>query len=119
MDDYWKVESSTHLSDSWRGFTKFILLKEKLPKGYMWSGEKIDKDSNDYQTRSCMARSMDENWQSRSESRKTRWAKEKPKLDNARRKLRGTYLIDPNDQERAQRNSQEPKKKKGFTSMTQ
>ena len=27
-----------HLSDSWQGFKKFILLKEKPPNGYMWSG---------------------------------------------------------------------------------
>ena len=38
IDDYWNVDSSKHLSDSWRGFTKFILLKEKPPKGYSWSG---------------------------------------------------------------------------------
>ena len=26
-DDYWNVDSSKHLSDSWRGFTKFNLLE--------------------------------------------------------------------------------------------
>ena len=61
IDDYWNVDSCKHLPDSWRGFTKFTLLKEKLPKGYMWSGER-DKDSNHYQTRLCMARFLDENW---------------------------------------------------------
>ena len=45
-----------------------------------------------------MARSLDENWKSRSESRKQEWAKEKPRLDNARR-LRGIYFIVPNDEE--------------------
>ena len=62
IDHYWNVDSSRHLSDSWKGFTKFTLLKEKPPKGYMCSEEETDKDSNDYQTRSCMARSLDENW---------------------------------------------------------
>ena len=38
----------------------------------MWSGEETDKSSNDNQTRSCMARSMDEDRSSRSESRKNR-----------------------------------------------
>ena len=43
IDDYWNVDSSRHLSNSWRGFTKFTLLKEKPPKGYMWSGRRLTK----------------------------------------------------------------------------
>ena len=31
-DDYWNVDSCKHLSDFWRGYTKFTLLKEKPPK---------------------------------------------------------------------------------------
>ena len=38
IDDYWNVDPSKHLSDSWRGFRKFTLLKGKPPKGFMWSG---------------------------------------------------------------------------------
>ena len=64
-----KVDANRNLSDSWRGFTKFTLLKEEPPRGYMWSTERLTKDSNDYGTRSCMARSLDENWECRSESR--------------------------------------------------
>ena len=41
MDDYWNVDSCKHLSDSWRGFTKFTLLIEKLPKGYTWSRRRL------------------------------------------------------------------------------
>ena len=60
---------------------------------------KVDKSSNDYQTRSGMARSMDPNGKSRSESKKkTKWKNEKPKLDNARR-LRGICFIDSDDEE--------------------
>ena len=55
-------------------------------------GEETDKDSDDNQTRSCMGRSLDENWKSCSESRKQEWAKDTPKLDNSR-KLRGIYLF--------------------------
>ena len=33
VDDFWNVDSNTSLTDSWKGFTKF-LLKEKLLKGY-------------------------------------------------------------------------------------
>ena len=43
VDDYWTVDSKRILSDSWQGFTKFTLLKRKLPKGYMWSGETLTK----------------------------------------------------------------------------
>ena len=32
IDDYWNVDSNKHLSDSWKGFTKFTLLKEKPSK---------------------------------------------------------------------------------------
>ena len=38
-----------------------------------------DKSSNDYTTRSCMAWSMEQNWVSRSESRKTRMEKREAK----------------------------------------
>ena len=32
-----------HLSHSWRGFTKFTLLNEKHPRGFLWSGERLTK----------------------------------------------------------------------------
>ena len=55
IDDYWNVDSSNHSSDTslfWKwSFSKRIHVVQ----------EKIDKDSNDYQTRSCMARSVNEN----------------------------------------------------------
>ena len=63
IDDCWNVDSSKHMSDSWRGFTKFILLKKREgSKRTHVVREKTDKDSNDCQTRSCTARNMDENW---------------------------------------------------------
>ena len=43
IDDHWNVDSSKHLLDSGRGFTKFTLLKEKPPKGYMCTGERLTK----------------------------------------------------------------------------
>ena len=72
IDDYWNVDSNRHLSHTWRGFTKFTLLKEKPPKGYMWSGKETDKNSHDHQTRLCVARSVDK------ERKGKEWAKEKP-----------------------------------------
>ena len=38
IDDYWNVDSRKHLSDSWRGFTKFTVLKEKLQKDFCGPG---------------------------------------------------------------------------------
>ena len=43
IDDHWHVDRSRHLSDSWTGFTRFTLLNETPPKGYMWSGERRTK----------------------------------------------------------------------------
>ena len=43
MDDFWNVDANRCLSDSWRGFTKFTKLNEKLPEGYMWSGRRLTK----------------------------------------------------------------------------
>ena len=43
IDDYWNIDVSKDLSDSWTGFTQFTLLKEKPPDGYMWSGSRLTK----------------------------------------------------------------------------
>ena len=89
IDDYWNIDGSRDLSDSWTSFTQFTLLSEKPPDGYMWSGEKLTK-----RQRSFMARTLDKI----GKREKQIWAIEKPKLDNARR-LRGIYFIDPEDKE--------------------
>ena len=98
IDDYWNFDSSKHLSDSLRGFTKFTLLREKPAKWIFVVRRATDKVSNNYQTRLCL-QMFGQNWSTRSESRnKPEWAKEKPKLDNAP-KLRGIYFVDPEDRE--------------------
>ena len=43
IDDYWNIDGSRDLSDSWTGFTQFTLLSEKSPDGYMWSGWRLTK----------------------------------------------------------------------------
>ena len=43
IDDYWNIDGSRDLSDSWTGFNQFILLDEKLPEEHMWSGERLTK----------------------------------------------------------------------------
>ena len=43
IDDYWNIDGSRDLSDSWTGFTLFTLLDEKPPNGYLWSGERLTR----------------------------------------------------------------------------
>ena len=43
IDDYWNIDGSRDLSDSWTGFTQFILWEEKPPDGYMCSGWRLTK----------------------------------------------------------------------------
>ena len=38
VEDYWNVDGERELSDAWTSFTRFIVLNEKPPNGYMWSG---------------------------------------------------------------------------------
>ena len=61
IDDYWNIDGSRDLSDFWTGFTLFTLLEEKPPDGYMWSGEKINEKTADFQVRSFMARTLEVN----------------------------------------------------------
>ena len=98
IDDYWNIDGSRDLSDSWTGFTQFTLLEEKPPDGYMWSGEETDKTAGNIQARSFMARALDKLGRNAKLKEKQKWSNEKPKLDNARR-LRGIYFIDPEDKE--------------------
>ena len=98
IDDYWNIDGSRDLSDSWTGSTQFTLLSEQPPDGYVWSGRRLTK-------RQATPRPdylWPELWTKMARNAKLRekqkWAIEKPKLDNARR-LRGIYFIDPEDKE--------------------
>ena len=96
IDDYWNIDGSRDLSDSWTGFTQFALLSEKPPDGFLWSGERLTKR----QATSWPDHLWPELWTKLGRNAKLKekhkWAIEKPKLDNARR-LRGFYSIDPED----------------------
>ena len=98
IDDYWNIDGSRDLSDSWTGFTQLILLEEKPPEGFLWSGGRLTRK----QLTSRPDHLWPELWRGMSKNAKPRekrkWAIEKPKLDNARR-LRGIYFIDPEDME--------------------
>ena len=43
IDDFLNVDGNRELSDAWTGFTRFIVLNEKPPDGYSWSGERLTK----------------------------------------------------------------------------
>ena len=98
IDDYWNIDGSRDLSDPWTGYTQFILLEEKPPDGYMWSGWKLTGK----QLTSRPDHLWPELWikmgRNAKLKEKHKWSNEKPKLDNARR-LRGIYFIDPEDKE--------------------
>ena len=98
IDDYWNIDGSRDLSDSWTGFTQFTLLEEKPPDGKMWSGWRITRK----QLTSRPDHLWPELWRGMSKhaklKEKHKLSHEKPKLDNAR-KLRGIYFIDPEDME--------------------
>ena len=98
IDDYWNVDGSRDLSDSWTNFTQLTLLEEKTPNGYMWSGERLTRK----QLTSKPDHVWPELWKSMGKNAKLKerqkWTHEKLHLDNAR-KLRGIYFIDPEDKE--------------------
>ena len=71
--------------------------KRNLQKDKCGPGE-TDKDSIDYKTRSCIDSSFGRKLWKPLRIERNRNAKEKPKLDTARR-LTGIYFIDPNDKE--------------------
>ena len=43
IDDYWNIDGSSELSDSWTGFTQCTLLSGKPPEGYMRSVGRLTK----------------------------------------------------------------------------
>ena len=98
IEDYWNVDDERELSDAWTGFTRFILLNERPPDGYTWSGRRLARK----QTTSRFDEVCPNMWTHVSDSSKKkakqRWAIEKPKLDNARQ-LGGIYFIEPDDEE--------------------
>ena len=101
VDEYWNVDSNRNLSDSWKVFTKFTLLKEKLPKGYPVVWVEIDKTFQSTtrpdhvwpEVRTKIRKAAQNH-----EKTKNMGKREKSKVDNARR-LRGICFIDPDDQD--------------------
>ena len=99
IDDYWNIDGSRDLSDSWTGFTQFTLLEEKPPDGYIYVvREETDEKAVNIQARSFMARTLDQNGKKCPAEGKAKVVTWKTILDNAR-KLRGIYFFDPKDKQ--------------------
>ena len=60
IDDYWNIDGSRDLSDSWTGFTQFTCWKRNLQTDICGPGEINEKTVN-IQARSFMARTLDQN----------------------------------------------------------
>ena len=94
LDAKWNLDGDRNVSGSWTGFTRFTLLNETSPKGYIF-GEGVRLTSRpdhvwpDAWTRIGKAAQRGE---------KQEWAIEKPEPEHSR-KLRGVYSIDPSDEE--------------------
>ena len=43
IEDYWNVNGEREVSETWTGFTRFVLRKEGPPEGYTWSGERLTR----------------------------------------------------------------------------
>ena len=97
IDDYWNIDGSRELSDSWTGFTQFALLK-KTPDGYMWSGERLTKRQATSRPDYLWPEPWTKLGRNAKLKEKQKWSKKKPKLDNARR-LRGIYFIDHDEKD--------------------
>ena len=98
VEDYWNVDGEKELSDAWTGFTRVILLDERPPDGYTWSGRRLTRK----QTTSRPDNVWRDVWKHMSDAAKKkakqRWAIEKPKFDNARQ-IRGIFCIEPDFEE--------------------
>ena len=92
------MDGGRELSHAWTEFTRFVLLKERPPEGYTWSGRRLTRN----QTTSRPDDVWPDMWKfmfdAAKKKAKQRWAIEKPKLENARQ-LRGIFFMEPNDEE--------------------
>ena len=95
---YWNVDGDRELSDAWTGFAGLILLNEKPPDGYTWSGERLTRKQTTSRPDNVWPDMQKHLSDASKRKEKQKWAIEKPKLENARRSP-GIYFIDPKDEE--------------------
>ena len=97
INDYWNSDENRSLLDSWKRFTKFTLLKEKPPKGYVWSGGRLTKNQATTRNDNVWPKVLTKIGKTTQKREKQEWANEKPKLVDAQR-LRGIYFSDLQDE---------------------
>ena len=92
------ISMGQDLSEYWTGFTEFILLEEKPPDGYMWSGRRLTRKQLTSRPDHLWPEICDKMGKNAKLKEKQKWSHEKLHLENAR-KLRGIYFVDPVDKE--------------------
>ena len=85
VEDYWNVDGDRDLSDAWTGFTRFIVLNEKPPDGYTWSGERQTRKQTTSKTDNVWPDMRKQMSDASKRKEKQKRAIEKPKPDNARK----------------------------------
>ena len=86
------------MSGAWTGFTRFILLNERPPDGYTWTGGRFTRKHTTSRPDTVWPFMWKHMSDAAKKKAKQRWAIEKPLLDNARQ-LSGIFFIEPNDEE--------------------
>ena len=84
FDDYWNVDGERELSDAWTGFTRFILLNERPPNGYTWSGWNVRENKQTSRPDDVWPDMWKRMSDASKRKAKQKWAIEKPKLENGR-----------------------------------
>ena len=92
------MDGDRGLSDTWTGFTRFIVLNEKPPDGYTWSGGRLQENRRPPGLTNFGWKCGNTCPMHPNVKRSKNGLSKKPKLDNARR-LRGMYFIGPKDEE--------------------
>ena len=98
IDDYWNIDGSRDLSDSWTVFTQSTPLEGKPPDGHIWSWGRLTRK----QLTSRPDHLWPEIWKTMGKNaklkEKQKWSKENLHLENAQ-KMRGIYFFDPEDKD--------------------
>ena len=92
IDNYWNVDGERELSDAWTGFIRFILLNERPPDGFSWSGESLKRKQTTSKPDNAWPDMLKHFSDASKRKTKQKWIIEKPKLDNARQ-LRVIFFI--------------------------
>ena len=73
IDHYWNVGGDRELSDTWTGFTRFTILDEKPPDGYIWPGRRLTrKQTTSRRERLSVARNLERHFRGLEAKRKAK-----------------------------------------------